>query len=98
VRLFQNLAWILLVLLSIKTSNVNIAYKINGDITPLPDGPISDAKKLYKDFKENHKAYKKLYACIDETKYNYIAVRECVKKFNEAARKAAEATKDESTP
>jgi hypothetical protein len=57
-----------------------LSKDLGSEMTPLPSAPISDAKKMYKNFKEKYPEYEKLYDCIGK-RTDYLHVRECVQEY-----------------
>ncbi len=70
---------------NLKEGNFSAGYAcylskdLGSEMCPVPSAPMSDARKLYKKFKEDHPQYAELFECIGK-KTNYEHVRFCVQK------------------
>ncbi len=57
-----------------------LSKDLGSGMTPLPGATISDARKMYKNFKEDNPQYEELYECIGK-RTNYEHVRKCVEQY-----------------
>ena len=57
-----------------------LSKDLSSDMCPLPSTTISDARKMFKNFKDKYPEYEELYECIGK-RTNYEHVRECVQEY-----------------